>query len=504
MWRMSGVDVEPPADLAARIWARDPSAWAPGEDDPAERLGWLELPFSMEKQIDRLRAARADALRDGIEKVVLLGMGGSSLAPEVFFRTFGGTPELVVLDSTHPAQVSSVTATLDLDRTLFLVSSKSGGTIETMSLYRFFRDKIDDGGHFMAITDPGTSLEELANNEGFRDAWLNPPDIGGRYSALSFFGLVPAALIGADIHALLDSAREAAAVCAAAVPAEDNPGLDIGAAIATLAKTGRDKLTFEISPDIGSFGEWVEQLIAESTGKQGTGIVPIVDEPRVDPETYGRDRVFVHLTTGDDDNARGRIEAIERSGHPAVTFTVPDAAAIGELMFVWEFAVAVAGAVLGINAFDQPNVESAKRATRSMLDSGDRVEWDDDDPDDFFADASSGELAVFAAFAPRTQEAAAVLQSGRKKLAARGIATMSGFGPRYLHSTGQLQKGGSPNVRALVILDDPQNDERIPGSDFGFADLIRAQAAGDAKALEDAGRPVARSSWKRFEEWATS
>ncbi|MDQ3877690.1 MAG: glucose-6-phosphate isomerase [Actinomycetota bacterium] len=506
MWRVAGVDVTVPPDLGRRVWERDPSAWAPGEDDPAARLGWLELPFTMERQIERLTNAARDLDAAAIDTVVLLGMGGSSLAPEVFARTFGADRgrRLIVLDSTHPAQVAAVTAGLDLAKTLFLVSSKSGGTIETMSLYRFFRARIDDGAHFMAITDPGTSLAQLARDEGFRDTWLNPPDIGGRYSALSFFGLAPAALIGIDIHALLEGAREAAAVCAAQVPTQDNPGLDIGCAIGQLARAGRDKLTFLISDEIASFGVWVEQLIAESTGKQGTGITPVVDEPLVEPATYADDRVFVMLAIDGDDTFEPRIAELESRGHPTITFTVPGPHALGELMFVWEFAVAVAGSVLGINAFDQPNVESAKRATRSMLDSGEGVEWGDDDPDKFFADASSGELAVFAAFAPRTQEAATVLQSGREKLAARGIATMSGFGPRYLHSTGQLQKGGSPDVRALVILDDPQTDERIPGSDFGFADLIRAQAAGDANALEDAGRPVARSTWKRFAEWATS
>ena len=507
MWRIGGVDLLAPGDLAGRIWARDPSAWAPGEDDPADRLGWLDLPFSMEKEIERLTESAKQVVESEIERVVLLGMGGSSLAPEVFAETFGsaaGGPGLTVLDSTHPDQIAHVAGSLDLDRTLFLVSSKSGGTIETMSLYRYFRSLIDDGSHFMAITDPDTSLAELASNEGFRDTWLNPPDIGGRYSALSFFGLVPAALIGVDIHGLLETAREAAAVCAAAVPSDDNPGLDIGAAIAKLAASGRDKLTFLVSESISSFGEWAEQLIAESTGKQGIGITPIVGEPLVDVPDYGNDRVFVRLALDGETEQEDLLDELERAGHPTITFTIPDPKAMGELMFVWEFAVAVAGSILGINAFDQPNVEAAKRATRAVLESEDTISWDDEDPEKLFADATNGELGVFAAFAPRSTEAAGVLSAGRAKLAARGMATMSGFGPRYLHSTGQLQKGGSPRVRALVILDPPSEDIAIPDADYGFAQLIRAQAEGDAQALVDAHRPVARTTWQTFSQWATS
>ncbi|MFN2595455.1 MAG: glucose-6-phosphate isomerase [Actinomycetota bacterium] len=507
MWRISGVDESPPSDLAGRIWARDPSAWAPGEDDPANRLGWLDLPFSMASETDRLKAAAERVRSDGVKDLVLLGMGGSSLAPEVFSNTFGsapGHPRLTVLDSTHPLQIASVAKSLDLERSLFLVSSKSGGTIETMSLYRFFRARIDDGSHFMAITDPGTSLAELAKREGFADTWLNPPDIGGRYSALSFFGLVPAVLIGADVDKLLEMAREAAAVCGAEIPAEDNPGLDIGAALSRLAKGGRDKVTFLVGKEIASFGEWVEQLIAESTGKKGTGVVPVVGEPLVSADRYGVDRVFVQLKLDEDDFSDDLMADLEKAGHPTISFTVPDRSAIGELMFVWEFAVAVAGSMLDINAFDQPNVEAAKRATREVLESKGDISWDDEDPTELFADAVEGDLAVLAAFAPRSTETQAVVDAAREKLVDRGLATMSGFGPRYLHSTGQLQKGGSPHVRALVILDDPMTDEEIPGAEYGFARLIRAQAAGDAQALADAGRPVARTSWRTFSEWARS
>ncbi|HEX3327807.1 MAG TPA: glucose-6-phosphate isomerase [Actinomycetota bacterium] len=490
---------EADASLVTRIWDKDPSAWAPGEDDPRDRLGWLELPEVMQPEVDGLESFAADIEAASVSTVVLLGMGGSSLAPEVFAHTFGPSdshPSLIVLDSTHPDQIRAVTERLDLDTTLFIVSSKSGGTIETMSLYRYFRARIDDGNRFIAITDPGTSLEKLAGAEGFRAVFQNRPDIGGRYSALSHFGLVPAALVGAPIRDLLESAATMARQCRE--PGDSNPGLALGNAIGGPAARGQDKLTFSISDGIVSFGTWVEQLIAESTGKQGRGIVPVVDEPLAPTAGYGADRLFVSIRL-QDDPGRKRAEPT-----PGIEIESASPLQLGAEMFRWEFATAVAGSILGINAFDQPNVEAAKRAGREVLDSGDDIEWAEDDPGEVFEGAAPPDLACLLAFAPSSAGNREILEAGRRKvLLDHGVATMSGFGPRYLHSTGQLHKGGKKDVRAVVILDSPEHDQPIPGSPHTFGRLVTAQAAGDARALREAGQRVTRTSWQKFAEWAS-
>jgi glucose-6-phosphate isomerase len=499
---VSGVETAPDVALVTRIWGRDSSAWAPGEDDPADRLGWLELPEEMQAEVAELQSFASKVESEGISSVVLLGMGGSSLAPEVFARTFdAGTsrPSLIVLDSTHPDQIRAVNERLDPDTTMFIVSSKSGGTIETISLYRYFRAHIDDGKRYVAITDPGTSLEKLATAEDFRVVFQNRSDIGGRYSALSHFGLVPAALIGAPLDDLLAGAADMAQACRQ--PDPRNPGLALGYAIGKAAGAGNDKLTFSISPAIGSFGVWVEQLIAESTGKQGRGIVPIVDEPGTEGAPYGPDRAFVSLHLEDGPREE---PAAPLPGAPMIDIVSPSSHALGAEMFRWEFATAVAGSLLGINAFDQPNVESAKRVTRELLESGTDIDWPEEDPDEVFRDASPPELACLLAFAPSSPSNRETLAIARRKvLLDHGVATMSGFGPRYLHSTGQLHKGGKKNVRALVILDRPENDVPIPDSPHTFGRLITAQAAGDAKALEEAGQRVIRTTWQRLQEWAT-
>jgi transaldolase / glucose-6-phosphate isomerase len=507
-WELSGVDLEPRGDLVSRVWNKDSSVWGPGEDDPAHRLGWLELPQAMSKELERLEDLCRSVVADGIRSCVLLGMGGSSLAPEVFWRTFGGIrkqPSLVVLDSTHPAQIRAVRESLDLDRTLWLVSSKSGTTVETMSLYRYFRALIEDGRRFIAITDPGTALEHLAATERFREIFLNPPDLGGRYSALSLFGLVPAALIGADLGDLLAGAREAADECRRGASPSENPGLAIGLAMGELASTGRDKLTFVISDAAAAFGDWVEQLLAESTGKLGKGIVPIVGEPQVSVERYGRDRAFAYLRLRGDDSKEGFIARLRAAGHPVIRIDFPHTRALGAQMFVWEFATAVAGSILGINPFDQPNVEAAKRATKEVLGAHEDISWADDDPARLFEGLEVGELAALLAFAPRSNEAQELLDAARKRLLRdHSVATMTGFGPRYLHSTGQLLKGGPPKARVLVVLDEPGGDEPIPGSDHGFSRLVVAQAVGDVRALRRAGRRVATTTWDRFARWAAA
>jgi glucose-6-phosphate isomerase len=489
-------------ELVARIWNKDRSAWAPGEDDAANRLGWLELPVDMQPVENELESFAAGIRAEGISSVVLLGMGGSSLAPEVFARTFdpdGSSPSLIVLDSTHPDQIRAVTQRLDLGSTMFIVSSKSGGTIETISLYRHFRALLDDGGRYVAITDAGTSLEQLAREEGFRTCFQSRPDIGGRYSALSHFGLVPAVMVGAPVGDLLSGAAAMADECRK--QDASNPGLALGYAIGGAAAQGRDKLTFSISDGIASFGTWVEQLIAESTGKEGKGIVPIVDEPAAAGAPYGPDRLFVSIRLADDPKTDPRAEAL---GSPVIEIESASPRSLGAEMFRWEFATAVAGSVLGINAFDQPNVEAAKRVTRELLESDTDIEWAEEDPGTVFEGAGPPDLACLLAFAPSSVANREILEAGRRKvLLGSGVATMSGFGPRYLHSTGQLHKGGKKNVRALVILDPPERDEPIPGSHHTFGRLITAQAAGDARALHESGQSVARTTWAKFAEWAT-
>lgn len=499
---LQGVDPTPPEDLARRLWARDSSAWGPGDDDPADRLGWLTLPGDFGARAASIeRFARSFA--DGMEAVVLLGMGGSSLAPEVLSDALGSNgPELVVGDGTHPAQIRADDERIELSRAAFVVSSKSGGTIETLSLYRHYRSAVDDGKRFVAITDPGTSLEALAQREGFRETFLNPPDIGGRYSALSYFGLVPAALCGVELGPVLDAAAAMADRCGADVAGAANPGVLLGAAIGRLAMAGRDKLTFLVSDPIAGFGDWVEQLIAESTGKHDTGIVPIVREPLADASAYADDRAFVVLRLRDDAGTERNGDELARAGHPVISIVVDDATDIGGQMFLWEVATAVAGSLLGINAFDQPNVEAAKKASRELLESGEELKWADDDPEELVDDARPGDVVALCAFAPRAPAAAQTLSRARSKiLREHGVATMAGFGPRYLHSTGQLHKGGPPGVRALVILDEPDEDVPIPGSQHGFARLVTAQAAGDARALAAAHRKVVTTSWATFESW---
>jgi transaldolase/glucose-6-phosphate isomerase len=505
-WRLANIEIDPPGDAARRLWARDSSLWGPGEDDPAERLGWLDVAAEMAVQRARLERFAAGEVARGIETVVLLGMGGSSLAPEVFARSFGpvpGYPQLVVLDSTHPAHVAAVTQGLDLDTCLWLVSSKSGGTVETLSLYRHFRSLVDDGSKFVAITDPGSSLEKLAEAEDFRACWLSRPDVGGRYSALTHFGLVPAALVGAPLDLLLAGASEMAEQCSASVPGERNPGVVIGAALGQQAAAGRDKLTWLISDELAAFGDWVEQLIAESTGKNGKGIAPIVGEPRPRSGRYGDDRVFAHLRLAGDSSNDVFAAGLAAAGHPVVTVDVARIEDLGAEMFRWEFVTAIASAVLGINAFDQPDVESAKRAGRAALASQEAIDWPVDDPAQLFEGSRPGDLAALLLFAPPGAAAAAALETGRRRLLDElGVATSVGIGPRYLHSTGQLHKGGPKRVRALVVLDPPAEDVPIPGTGHGFARLVTAQAYGDAVALEEAGKLVARTSYGRYKEWA--
>jgi transaldolase/glucose-6-phosphate isomerase len=504
--RLGDVEFELRGDTGERIWNRDAGLWAVGEDDPADRLGWLDLASTMEDRVPEFQEAAEKVRGDAVSEIALLGMGGSSLAPEMFAHTLGrapGYPSLRVIDTTHPGEIEATTRALNLDRTLFVVSSKSGGTLETMSLYRYFRDLVPEGDRFVAITDEGTSLDHLARDEDFRAIFHSPSDVGGRYSALSPFGLVPAALTGVDIESLLSRAKSMSARCGPRAAAADNPGLVLGQALGALALRERHALTFLTSDPIASLAVWIEQLLAESTGKGGRGIVPIVGEPEVDPGHYGNDRSFVHLRLDGDDSRDGLVAELVARGHPVITLPLANENELGAEIFRWEFATAVAGAVLGVNPFDQPDVEAAKRAGREALGSNDLGAWPDEDPAELFEASRPGELAALLVFAARSPRAEETLTAGRRRvLLEHGLATTAGFGPRYLHSTGQLHKGGPPSLRALVVLETDVQPLGVPGAEYDFADLVGAQASGDAAALEEAGRKVSRTGWKRFEGWA--
>ncbi len=473
------------AEVPRRIWALDHTVWKPDPTEIADRLGWLSLPEKMHEQVDQLRDFAESCA--GYDRIVLLGMGGSSLAPEVFSKTFGGKA-LIALDTTHPEAVLDVEKSGDLGSTLFIVASKSGGTVETLSHFAYFFDKVRDGSQFVAITDPGTPLEALARAKGFRRVFLNPADIGGRYSALSYFGLVPAALIGMDLDALLDSAEEMACACADCVPVAENPGLWLGALIGEAARAGRDKLTLLLPEEISAFGAWLEQLIAESTGKEGAGIVPVEGEPEGAPDVYGDDRLFVSL-------------GVETALEPSVVIPFDGAEKLGAEFFRWEFATAVAGHVLGIHPFDQPNVQEAKDATRRLLDEEALPPEPYDDLSALLQEVRPGDYLAIQAYLPRTQDNEARLQAARVRLRDRlRVATTVGFGPRFLHSTGQLHKGGPATGVFIQVVDEPSVDLPIPGKPYTFRRLLDAQSAGDLQALRARGRRVARVRLSDLEE----
>jgi transaldolase/glucose-6-phosphate isomerase len=488
-------------DVARRIWGKDDTLWGPaGQPDVADRLGWLSVTDAMEDQLADLQAF-ADAVRDeGVADVVLLGMGGSSLAPEVIARSFGaqeGRPRLHVLDSTDAGAVRDVEAAIDLDRALFLVSTKSGGTIETLSLFEHFWSRRPEGEAFVAITDPGSGLEALGRERGFRHTFLNDPDIGGRYSALSYFGLVPAALMGADVAGMLRQAGVAQLNCQSFESGDVSSGLWLGLAWGELAAAGRDKLTYVIDPPLQSFGLWVEQLIAESTGKEGKGIVPVVDEPLGAPEDYGDDRTFVHLRHGDepDEATDAKVAALHEAGHPVIVRQVDGPTDLGRLFFFAEFAIATAGWVLGINPFDQPNVQEAKDNTKRALDADARDQPDatDDDLRALLDGLGAPHyLAVMGYVAPSEDFDAAVAELRATVRDATKAATTFGYGPRFLHSTGQLHKGGPPTGRFLQLVHDSEPDVEVPGAPYTFTRLKHAQAIGDLETLRGHGLPAQR------------
>jgi glucose-6-phosphate isomerase len=422
-------------------------------------------------------------------------MGGSSLAPEVFRQVFGPLPgglTLHVLDSTEPLQVAAVERAVDPARTLFILSTKSGATIETLSLFKHFHARQGDGRHWIAITDPGSTLLDVAEEHGFRRAFCNDPEIGGRYSALSYFGLVPAALLGVDVEAVLDSAQVAMQTCEESQSAETSSGLWLGLVLGELALRGRDKLTLVADAPLASFGLWAEQLVAESTGKHGTGILPVAGEPLAEPGAYGSDRVFVHLVYAGqpDESHAAACRALMDAGHPVLTVRLHERTDLGRLFFMAEFATAVAGWVLGINPFDQPDVQEAKDNARRVLADG--------APDLEAGELSElvleppGYLAILGYLPYGDEIDAAVTRLRRAVLERFGTATTWGFGPRYLHSTGQLHKGGPASGSFLELVHDATADEDIPGEAYGFRGLVQAQADGDLQTLRAHGRPAVR------------
>jgi transaldolase/glucose-6-phosphate isomerase len=478
-------------DVVHRIWHRDGTLWAPpGTPELTDRLGWLDISEKMLDHVDELEALADEVRAAGYTDAVLLGMGGSSLAPEVFRRSWSEPAmRLHVLDSTHPDQVKATADAIDLDKTLFIVSSKSGGTIETMSQFKFFHERQGDGAHFVAVTDPGTSLAELGREHNFRRVFENDPEIGGRYSALSYFGLVPAALLGVDIRAVLETAEVAIQNCRMK---EGNSGLWLGIALGELARHGRDKLTFVVDEPLSSFGLWAEQLVAESTGKHGRGILPIADEPAVDPDVYGQDRVFLHIATGDERNAE-HVAALRKAGHPTITVHAEGAADLGRIFFFSEFATAVAGWVLEINPFDQPNVQEAKDNTSRVLKEG-APNLDPGRFDEMLAGLAPPRYLAILAYLPYSDETdAAVARLRATLITEHGVATTFGYGPRYLHSTGQFHKGGPPTGAFLEIVDEPETDLPVPGEPFTFGQLIRAQADGDLQTLRAHGLDAVRT-----------
>ena len=516
--------------LVERIAAADPSVWA---SDPvsqkavANRLGWLRIASVMQGRIAELEQFATEVFGDGIRDVVLLGMGGSSLCPSVFgqiFPRFPGRGQFLVLDSTVPAAVKRVERAIDFPRCLFVSASKSGKTIETLSHTEYFWEKLTEtagpkaGSHFIAITDKGSSLEELARARQFRHVFLNPADIGGRYSALSYFGLVPATLAGVPLQGLLDSA--VAAEAEGLSEGVRNTAVDLGLFIGAAARLGRDKLTFVATPNLAPLIPWIEQLVAESTGKNQTGIVPIEGEPLTDIKDYGEDRVFVFFQIeGDRDQFGAFCDQLAAAGHPVAVVSLADVTQIGGEFFRWELATAVAGWVLGVNPFDEPNVQESKDNTKRVLgelvahgsaavpralatagdisvlgvspatsgrdgaDLAGMIQW-------WMRNVEESEYVSTLAYLDDTPQTERALTRVRETLGNRTHrATLRGYGPRYLHSIGQLYKGGPPTGAYLLITADDPEDAPISGAGYTFSTLKMAQALGDAESLMKRGRP---------------
>ncbi len=496
--------------VADRIWNRDHTVWNANPEGLVDRLGWLDLPAAMREDAASISAFADDVTNAGFRHVVLFGMGGSSLAAEVLRQTCAPQdrlPRLIVLDSTIPEAVRATADSIDPAHTLFIVSSKSGTTIEPNILYHFFRDLADRkigrkraGGHFVAITDPCTPLERMAQDDGFRQIFTPRTDLGGRYSALSHFGLLPAALAGANIHRILDRAKQTAEQCLVAKGDNRDPGTLLGAALGALSRMNRDKLTLLTSPSVAAFGMWVDQLIAESVGKDGQGIIPVVGEPLIPPECYTDDRVLAYLRVdGDYNDATDEIVARLRDlRHSVIVIPLRDPYDIGGEFFRWEFATAVAASILGVHPFDQPNVQASKEQTLAVLD---EIETTGDIPDNcptesiehLMEQAQPGDYLAIMAYLRPTHQTDRALADLRRDVGARHqIATTLGYGPRLLHSTGQLHKHGPNTGLFLQITSGNHQDVPIPGKTYSFGLLAKAQAAGDFRALKRLDRRVVR------------
>lgn len=516
--------------FAERLWRKDASIWTTDSEQSEQiknGLGWLHVAEKMAACPDELKTFTEEVFSAGFEHVVHMGMGGSSLAPLVFERTFSpGRPglPLTVLDTTDPATIKAIESRIPLKKTLFIVASKSGTTAEPLAFGEYFYARVkeergvDAGDNFIVITDPGTPLVKLARDRKYRKTFLNFSDIGGRYSALSYFGMVPVALMGLDVEEVLIRALRMLHACAPHAPLKENPGVSLGAALGELARLGRSKVTFFVPPRMASLGMWLEQLIAESTGKNGTGILPVAGEAAGTPSVYGQDRVFVRFRTGGKSKEMMDrvIEALERAGHPVITITLADEIDIGQEFFRWEIATATAGAVLGINPFDQPNVQESKSITNRMLseyrekgafpaESSSVTEkslsfYDGDGSPNlvegiakFLRAAKAGDYFAILAYLPEGTEIEKELEGIRLMLRNElRIATTIGFGPRYLHSTGQLHKGGPDTGLFLQLTADPEEDLPVPGESFTFGILQQAQAMGDLAALRRHGRRAVR------------
>ncbi len=525
--------------FSSRLWAKDASLWkteAAHQKIIKNSLGWLTAPEAMALNLGKIKAFAADIKQEGFTDAVVLGMGGSSLCCEVFARCFPtakGHPRLHAMDTTNPGAVAELTEKLDLKKTLFIVSSKSGSTIEPNCLMEHFWAAVDRvspgkaGRSFIAITDPNTSLEKLARSRGFRQVFLNPADVGGRFSALTLFGLVPAALMGVDVEKLIARARAAAKLCGAGTPTPQNPALRLGAALGRHAAKGQDKLTLWLSPALESFGLWIEQLIAESTGKEGKGVVPVLGEPLGKPGSYGRDRLFVAVALPEQP-APAAFGDLENAGHPTLALKLEDMYDLAAQFFLWEVATAAAGQLLGVDPFDQPDVQAAKDQTKSLLASLEKGRLPTEDAPlnagglTAFADAGlvktlakgaerpsrrplpealaahwgrlrAGDYAAVLAYLQPTEEnriAVEALAAQLRRLA--DVPVVIEFGPRYLHSTGQLYKGGAANGLFLQLVEDDSAAVPVPGQSYTFGTLFRAQARGDFAAMLAAGRRALR------------
>ncbi len=515
------IDKSQKTQLLKRLWLKEPELWTKktaAHKEIKNRLGWLTVARAMKPRLAEFNAYKEEIKKAGYTQAVLLGMGGSSLGSEVLQKVIGnaeGFPELFIIDSTDPGRIKDIQAKLDLAKTLFIVSSKSGGTIELVSLFKYFFDQVskvnptDPGSQFVAITDPNTALQKTAQEHKFGKVFLAPEDVGGRFSALTVFGLIPACVIGADVAKILESADRLMGKCVIEISPSENAALELGVAMAVLTESGRDKLTLITSEKFESLGDWVEQLVAESTGKEDMGIVPVVHEPLLEADTYGPDRFFVVIQ--DETMSKEtlqKVSELEKAGHPVFTIRLKEAYDLGGEFFRWEMATAIACALLKINAFDQPDVQAAKECCKRFLEQvklGKKVALRTTDltPDMFWENAEAGDYVAILAFLPDREAIRKRLEAFRDDVRKRTrLAATLGFGPRYLHSTGQLHKGGPNNGLYILITAPTEEDLSVPGEAYSFGQLELAQAMGDFEALEGKARWMVHLRLNEFSDKA--